>query len=364
MKHIFGVGLFLGMAAALSACGDPRIANCEETDGVNLICNLTNPEDMAALPDGQHVIFSEFGGMLGEASGHITIANVETSAVTRLFPIEGEVPAQTAGWGDDNCPGVPPAGFAPHGIDLAYRADGTLALLVVNHGGREAVEFFEVTQGDTPSVTWRGCAVADTGKNFNDVVWHPDGTAFYVTNMMDLSEGGSQMMGNIKAMLGIDTGEVMRWDAAGGYAAVPGTQGPMPNGVEIAPDGTALYINTYGAAEIRKVSLADGALLGSYPVPGPDNVTWSQDGRLLVAGHPDSLGVVACLNVNGGHCPAAFEIVSVAADMSEGYVLYANEGAPFGAATVALDLTDELWLGTFSGDRIARVSQELLSPKP
>lgn len=350
------------LAGALSACGDPMIADCTEIDGVELICGLTNPEDMALLPDGAHVIFGEFGGMLGEHSGAITIANVETNAVTRLFPLEGERPTKTAGWGDDKCPGPPPAAsFAAHGIDLAYRADGTLALLVVNHGGREAVEFFEVTQGDQPSVAWRGCAVAAQGKNFNDVVWHPDGNSFYVTNMMELSEGGSQLMGNIKALLGIDTGEVLHWSAPTGYAAVPGTAGPMPNGIEISAAGDALYINTYGAGEIRKVSLADGALLGSYPVTGPDNVTWSQDGRLLVAGHPDALAVAACLNATQGHCPAAFEIVSVAPDMSEGYVLYAGEGAPFGGATVALDVADELWLGTFSGDRIARVKADLLS---
>ncbi|MGB1087924.1 MAG: hypothetical protein ACPG06_06110, partial [Alphaproteobacteria bacterium] len=115
--------------------------------------------------------------------------------------------------------------------------------------------------------------------------------------------------------------------------------------------------NTYGAGEIRKVSLTDGALLGSYPVTGPDNVTWSLDGRLLVAGHPDALAVLPCLNATGGHCPAAYEIHAISSDLREGEVINAGEGAPFGAATVALDVGNELWLGTFSGDRIARVKK-------
>ena len=44
------------------------------------------------------------------------------------------------GWGTPDCPGEPDKAFAPHGIHLSRRGDGRLQLLVVNHGGREAIE--------------------------------------------------------------------------------------------------------------------------------------------------------------------------------------------------------------------------------
>jgi hypothetical protein len=67
-------------------------------------------------------------------------------------------------------PGPPPE-LGPHGIHLAARRDGAQQLLVVNHRGRESVEFFELEP--TPAgwdLAWRGCAVAPEGVWMNEVV--------------------------------------------------------------------------------------------------------------------------------------------------------------------------------------------------
>jgi hypothetical protein len=34
--------------------------------------------------------------------------------------------------------------FSPHGIDIVQREDGKYQVLVVNHGGRESVELFDL----------------------------------------------------------------------------------------------------------------------------------------------------------------------------------------------------------------------------
>src|SRR6185503_17968258 len=96
----------------------------------------------------------------------------------------GDATAAPAGerWGDATCPGPPSAAFSPHGIDLARRRDGRLALLAVNHGGRESVEFFEVAEPEHPTVTWRGCAIPPPESFLNEVAILPDG-GFVTTHM-------------------------------------------------------------------------------------------------------------------------------------------------------------------------------------
>ena len=52
-----------------------------------------------------------------------------------------------------DCPGPPDElGFSPHGLNAVRVKDGGTELYVVNHGGRESIEFFRVCAG------WRGSA--------------------------------------------------------------------------------------------------------------------------------------------------------------------------------------------------------------
>ena len=58
-------------------------------------------------------------------------------------------------------------------------------LYVVNHGGREAIEVFEITS--EPTVTWIGAIVQDTNVWGNAVAALPDG-GVVVTNYLDLTD--------------------------------------------------------------------------------------------------------------------------------------------------------------------------------
>lgn len=345
-------------ALAGLACGEPAITDCVEAAGVRPVCGFHNPEDLAALPDGRRLIVSQFGGgpMDGSATGNLALFDTATESLRILFPPAAGAAAQsTAGedWGDPSCPGPPGAGFSPHGIDLARRPDGALSLLAVNHGGREAVEMFEVTDADGDvAVHWRGCAVAPDPALLNDVV-HLPGGGFAVARMMDKD---AQMSGMLRSMLGMETGHVYEWQAATGLRALPGTEGPMPNGIEVSADGRSLYINLYGASEVRRVERPGGALLGSASVKHPDNSTWAPDGRLLVASHTGGVGEqLACMRHEPKTaCSLAFEIVALDPETLEKQIVFAHEGPPMGGATVAVDLGGELWMGSFASDRLIR----------
>lgn len=350
----------LAQLALAPACSspDPVITTCVAADGVEPHCGFQNPEDLALLPDGRTVIASQFGTMDGSTPGNIAVFDVETAVPRVAFAAGAADSAGDAGdapWGDPACPGPPPESFAPHGLDLERRSDGRLELLVVNHGGREAIEFFEVLPDrlDT-TITWRGCAVPPEDSYLNDVVHTPEG-GFLTTHMMPKSREATSTW---TAMLfGNDTGWVYEWRSPNEWKRLAGTDAPFPNGIELSPDGRSVYVNVYLAGQVRRIDRESGELLGAAEVASPDNVTWSADGsRLLVASHTGSLrDMMPCMDLEEGSCPMPFEIVALDPESMARTTLLARRGAPMGGATVALQVGDDLWLGTFAGDRVARV---------
>ena len=276
----------------LSACssGLEIVTGCADERGIHPICGFQNPEDLVLLDDGRTLLVSQFGGapMDGSRAGSLALFDVETESIHVAYPREADVaagvptPRAETGWGDAACPGPPGDGFSPHGIDLVRRADGRRQLFVVNHGGREAVVTCELLDG--PEIVWRGCAVAPDVSLFNDVVGLPDG-GFLVTRMMDKD---SMIWDSIRAALGFDTGLVYEWQPGTGFRVVPGSEGGMPNGIEVSADGREVFVAMYGHAELRRISRDTGEVLATAQVVRPDNLTWSGNGRLLVASHVGS----------------------------------------------------------------------------
>ncbi len=166
---------------------------------------------------------------------------------------------------------------------------------------------------------------------------------------------GAQLASTLKGLFGTDTGYVLAWQPDSGFRKVPGSGAPMPNGLEKSRDGRFVYVNAYLADEVRKVDRASGEVVAHAAVAAPDNVTWSRDGRLLVASHTASLAAVtACQDIDRGACGFAFRVVALDPDDLSAEVLLEHRGPPMGGVTVALHHEDELLLGTFAGDRIGR----------
>jgi hypothetical protein len=96
--------------------------------------------------------------------------------------------------------------------------------------------------------------------------------------------------------------------------------------------------------------------MGRAEVAHPDNISWSDDGTLLVASHTGGLSQIsACGSIEHGACPAAFAIVSLEPNALTTRVLVQRQGAPMGAATVAIPIDRELLIGSFKSDRMLRI---------
>ena len=157
-------------------------------------------------------------------------------------------------------------------------------------------------------------------------------------------------------LFGGDTGWGYAWSREAGFAEVPGTRAPAPNGIELSADGEKIFLNATLASEVRRIDRRTGAVEARATVPHPDNSTWRSDGRLLVASllvKPDQFAV--CMHLESRPCPLPFQIVALDPQTLEAAVLYRGEGAPMGGGTVGLQVGDELFIGSFSGDRLLRV---------
>ena len=341
--------------ALLGGCGEkfPPVNGCVPAGGMNPTCSFSSPEDMELLPDGRTLLISQMGTADGRHPGSFVLFDTGSETITRLpqFSASDEPP-----WGDAACTAAPGPAFSPHGIHLRRRADGQWQVLAVNHGGRESVEFFQLLEASEGyRLAWRGCTLAPPDSYLNDVAALPGG-GFVATHMFARSSPsiGPVSLALLKGMLGFDTGHVLHWDGQR-FAVATGTRMPFPNGIQASRDGKALFVNAYIAGEVRKIGFPGGELLGKASVKGPDNSQWDAEGRLLVASH--TAGIVAmgaCFGISDGACGAAFAVVAVDPGSLKADTILEHRGAPMGAATVAQQVGDNLYLGSFVGDRIVR----------
>ena len=349
----FLIALVVVLLGACESGKRPPVSGCEAAGALVPVCGFQQPEDIELLPDGRTLLISEMGEADGSLAGALALYDTANGTITRL---PSSVPAASARWGADACTEAPGAAFSPHGIDLLRRSDGALELLAVNHGARESVELFEVLQLDGAwSLAWRGCVLPPENAYLNDVAALPDGS-FVVSHMFprDAWMFAGINLYVIKGMLGFNTGYALRCDALA-CRRLPGTDAAFPNGVQVDPEGTTLFLNSYLGGEVRKISLADGSLQGSAGIVAPDNSQWNSQGHLLVASHTASkLEMRDCFGIRTGACSAAFAIVELDPQTMATRTLLQHAGAPMGAATVAQQVGDALYLGSFVGDRILR----------
>ena len=180
------------------------------------------------------------------------------------------------------CPGpVDPAKFNARGLSLRKTSDERFTLYVVNHGGRESIEIFDVTTGgDRPALRWRGCRLMPPGQVGNAVASFADGTLLVTV----LTRPGTTIADFV---LGKRTGAVWQWTpGASGFAEIPGTQLPGNNGLETDPDERHFYVVAFGWHAVVVFDRRHPKKpVRVIEMPGfmPDNVHWTE-GRLVAAG--------------------------------------------------------------------------------
>jgi hypothetical protein len=340
------------VAGAIAGCSAPATTSCDPVGGIEPVCGLQAPEDLALIPWTRWLLLSQMPAATDreERPGDLAALHLDTGEVRTLYPREGGDEPR-AGWGSASCPGPPPRGFAPHGIDL----DGA-RLLVVGHGGREAIEVFELdVTGESPRITWRGCVPAPEDASLNDVAALPR-SGFAATKMLGRNSGwGLGLM--FKMLRGGTTGHVLVWDAQAGWQKIPGSEGTLPNGIEATPDGDTLFFAEFGAERVVRIA-RDGSARSAIPVQfKPDNLTWTARGTLLAAGAAGSIPeIVSCSRVKAGSCQVAFGVAEIDPAQGSARELLHSDGEAGGGVSVALEVGDALYLGAFTGDRLLRVT--------
>lgn len=350
---------FMLILGGLTACATREIP-CEGKDNIEVVCTFDNPEDFAVIPDSDFLVVSEYGFKHANQPSPLSMLNVKTREKHILFPSQAHpqtADTQETGWGDADCTMPTADTFSPHGLHLTRRDANRLQLLVVNHAGKNAVEFFEIlVEEDVPRALWRGCVNIDKDIVPNSVKWLPQG-GFLVTHMGgDLSKIDG-VITSAQGLLGMDTGYVLRWDSKNGIRRQPGGNGPMPNGIEVSPDGQYMYLNIYFASEVRKIRIDNGELVATAKVTHPDNINWGANNKLLVASQsPSFLDMAQCFQIKGKSCAVPFNVVAVDADTMETSIVFSSTGAPLPVATAAAYHDNRLYTGTFAGDRIGIIS--------
>jgi len=349
--------LMMGAPAALAlAWSAPAAAEtgCEPAGEYGFVCGPRSAEDLVQIPGTDWIIAS---GMIADAP--IYLVDTRNKTWSELYP--GEAPRavqdmETYG----ACPGAPvPGTLISHGLNIRAHADGGATLYVVGHGGRESIEVFDVdTSAATPMLTWRGCVLTPGGMAANSVASMADGTLLAT---IPLYHG----VPISAAMAGYNTGAVYRWSPGdGGFTRVEGTELPYGNGIEVSADGAEFYIASSGAQRVLAYSNTNPARLlrGSKPLAFvPDNLRLGADGRLLTAGldmNDPVCGDVAPdreFNLEEfAACPRPFTVWSVDPKTMEGEAIATSPAIKdFSNITIGITVGDEVWVGTFLGDRIA-----------
>ncbi len=358
MRILSCIALSIAFALPL-AIARPRAAGCDPVGPIKFVCDQAGPEDLVAVPDSQWIIASAYG-----AEGGINLIDTKAATSTRLFPSAAakERPdTQTY----DSCPG-PLAGtdkekFRTHGLSLKQGRNSTHTLYVVHHGERESVEVFEIdARSKQPSMTWIGCAVAPGLIGLNAVVALPDG-GFAATNFQSRAPAGARGGPFSPALLsGENNGEVWEWHTGSGWKMVPGREAAGANGLEISKDGKWYYLAEWGNRSFMRLSR------GQTPVKRDeislgfrvDNVRWAPDGSLFVAGQggPDAAIFGRGRGDAGANAGIATSTVGKVDPKTMKYQEIINyptsDVISFG--TVAVQVGDELWVGSARGDRISR----------
>src|SRR6202041_3085075 len=176
----------VGIAQQPPPPAGPPLMACGIHGDIEVLCGTRSPEDLELTPEGKYLIATQFVNMGRTGSAGFGMALYDLAKKTFSKMAVTDEPDKA--WGDASCPGPIDDALVSHGESLGKRRNGAWALYVVNHGGRQSIEMFEVKpSAGSWALVWRGCEVA--AHDYNDVAILPDG-GFVGSYPTALSSGG------------------------------------------------------------------------------------------------------------------------------------------------------------------------------
>ncbi len=344
-------GVLLGLMLAACGTGDeaepPASAQtCQDEPGISYVCGPRNAEDILRLGGSDWLLVTGMNGELtgGGLNGRLHLVNHRTREWREIFP--GPAPRtahnlQMFG----GCPGpIDSTDFSAHGIALLQMVEDVYYVYMTSHGAREAIEVFELDVSGEPAIAWVGCVPMPATSWTNSVAVLDDG-GFYATQFMDPS--GSGLDGVRRGEI---TGHVFEWHPGQEVRVVPGTELSGPNGIAVSLDQRWLYVAAFGSFEVVRFDMASVPPEKESVFVGitPDNIRWA--GRnLITAG-----GNVRADCSPPGCGSGGWSVVEITPfNMSANRIAGADASAALQGASSALIVDDEIWVGTFNGDRLA-----------
>ncbi len=350
--------IFAALAAWLTstpAAAQP--GDCSADTELGYICGAQKPEDLLALPGTSLLIASGFSKGAG-----LKLVDTPTRTYRKWYNgTEGQIALDVQAFPD--CPGPPdPDLFNTRGLSLRPLAQSRYRLLVVNHGGRESIEAFDVTlaQGEEPKLQWRGCVLMPQGQVGNSVAQFDDGTMLVTV----LTRPGTTI-GDF--MLGRRTGAVwQRRPADRSFELLPGTDLPGNNGIEVDLDQRRFYVVAFGWHAVVVFDRTDTRrALAQIIAPDfmPDNIHWT-GGHLLLAGmrldEPACGGLRKIINGQADSMLCHRGWVVGELDINSARIAtfaYGTPRAEFNGLSAAALVGADLWLGSYQSDRLALANQ-------
>lgn len=356
----------LSLAAALAIClmatGMPPLRAAAQSR-IGYVTGVRSPEDLVGIPNSPWIITS--GLAEGQRPGSLFLIDRRTKTASDL--LRGKLPLKQNSAFYPGCPGpLNKAVISAHGIALRREAAGRHVLYVLNHGGREAIEVFQVDASRRrPALTWVGCIPLPENTVGNGVAPMPGG-GIVVTHMAVPRYFATPQAAKApeawteKFTAGALTGYAATWTAGSGWNEVPGTEGSGPNGIEVSPDGQWIWVANWPVREIVRVPIGPQARDPRRRVIKldflPDNLRWGDDGWLWVAGAAGTpADFFACTSKPG--CRGDYGIARInPSTLAVQRVPHPKPSPAFGDATTAAKLGDAIWLGAVAGERVAYLS--------
>ena len=323
-------------------------AACAPSGGLNFICGLKAAEDLVLVPNTRWLIAS---GMAAGSGLHL----IDTQAKTARNLFTSDVSTVRADKTKfAGCPAPPdPKQVVLHGLSLRPAQSGRYTLYATNHGGRESIEVFEIdARSATPSAAWTGCVLLPEKLAANSVAAFNDGALVATVLMLP-----GKTFEDVWA--GRNTGVVLMWTPGSKeFRTLAGTELPGNNGIETSSDDREFYVASTGLKRIVAFSRANP----SKPIRtaqlkefAPDNVRLVGD-RLITAGMIDE--EPAC----GGapkrpqdiQCPRGWVVDAI--DPKTMAITEVGRGPaapPYTGTATAMPVGDDLWLSSFTADRVA-----------